>query len=619
MTTEQTNRNQRMAAHATLRTLLAGATLLASGCRVGIFDNDDPKWRVPEAELRRIDAIDPVAMSETPPVTLEEATKKRLADAVPPPMPAEAVEISLAEVRAAVLANNLDLRTSLVAPAIARQNLSAEEAKFDNIFFASYNRDTNSVFADLAQGRPADSESWDVGLRVPLATGGNISLSSPVTRGASGLSFGGDDAEWLAAMRFSMSQPLLRGAGVDANTHSIRVAAWQGQITDSRTKLEAIRILSNADKAYWNLYSAYRELGVRREQYTVAVEQLERARRRVQAGDAPEIEVVRAESGIGRTLEQIIVADANLRVRQRALKRLMNRSDLPVSSDTPLKPATEANPVGLKLDGAELASQAVVNRMELLELELQLAIDQSEIGFRRNAALPLFLLDYGYDLQGTGGEVADAYGDLGDADSFNVGLRAEIPIGNEVAESRLNAAILQRVQRLATREARRQAIRTEVFDALDAITQTWQRILAARLEALLAARTLVAEQRQFEVGLRTSVDVLDASARLADAQSREVFALAAYQNALVDIAFATGTSLGSARIRWEPFGLDELPELERLPDAKEPASRGGFTADAPTAAVPEAVSPTPEPAAPAPTPMSGVEAGAGSAPGTGGG
>ena len=213
-------------------------------------------------------------------------------------------------------------------------------------------------------------------------------------------------------------------------------------------------VLANADKAYWNLYSAYRELDVRRAQYEVATKQLERARRRVTQGEAPEIEVIRAESGVGRTLEQIIVADSNLRIRQRALKRLMNRGDLPVSSATPLKPASDPNPMGLTLDGGVLSEQAVANRMEMLELELQLAIDSSEVDFRRNAALPLFVVDYGYNAQGPGTDVGDAYGAIGDADSFNVGLRAEIPLGNEAATSRVQAAILARVQRLATREAR---------------------------------------------------------------------------------------------------------------------------------------------------------------------
>jgi outer membrane protein TolC len=217
----------------------------------------------------------------------------------------------------------------------------------------------------------------------------------------------------------------------------------------------------------------------------------------------------------------------------------------------------------------------------MIELELQLAIDQSEIGFRRNAALPLFVLDYGYNIQGVGSEANESYGDMGNADSFNVGVRAEIPMGNEAAESRVNAAILARVQRLGSREARRQSIRTEVFDALDGLTQNWQRILAARLETILAARTLAGEERQFDVGLRTSTDVLDASASLADAQSREVLALSSYQISLIDLAFATGTSLGAARIRWEPFSLDELPALEALPDAVDSSIKGGFTEEPP--------------------------------------
>jgi outer membrane protein TolC len=541
------------------------ATLPA--CKSGLFEGEGSKWRADDEQLKRIDALDPAAASTAAPVSLEEAAKKTLDEITVAAPPKDPVALTIADVRAAALSNNLELRTALVDPAIARANISAEEAKFEGAFFASARRDDNSVFADLASGQATSSDSFEAGLRLPLATGGEIEISSPVTRGADGISFGAPGEDWLAALSLSMSQPLLRGAGVATNTHSIRVAEWQGQISDARTKLEAIRVLSNADTAYWNLYSAYRELDVRRAQYDVAVKQLERARRRVAQGEGPEIEVIRAESGVGRTLEQIIVADSNLRIRQRALKRLMNREDLPVSSGTPLKPASDPNPMGLTLDGAALAEQAIANRMEMLELELQLAIDASEVDFRKNAALPLFVVDYGYNAQGPGTSAGDAYGAIGDADSFNVGLRAEIPLGNEAATSRVHAAILARVQRLATREARRQAIRTEVFDALDALTQSWQRILAARLETVLAARTLAAEERQFDVGLRTSTDVLDASASLADAQSREVAALASYQIALVDIAFATGTSLGAARIRFEAFSPEELEALERADGA----------------------------------------------------
>ncbi|MEY3022041.1 MAG: hypothetical protein RIS86_1239, partial [Planctomycetota bacterium] len=545
---------------------------------------------------------DPAAASTTPPVPVEEATRERLSDLELPARPGEEVALSIGEVRATVLERNLDLRVRLIDPAIAAEAVAGEEAKFNSVFFAGYNRDNNGIVADLAQGRPAESESANLGVRIPLATGGDISLSTEVNRSPTGVSFGDPGDDWLAGLRFSMSQPLLRGAGVNANTHSIRVANWQGQIADARTKLEAIRVLANADKAYWALYVAYRELEIRRNQHEIAVELLERAQRRIEQGTTAPVEVIRAESGVGRTLESILVADLNLRIRQRALKRLMNREDLPVSSATPLKPATDPSPVGIELDGRRLVEEALVNRMEMLELELQLAIDQSEIGFRRNAALPLFVLDYGYNIQGAGGEVNEAYGSLGGADSFNVGMRAEIPLGNEVLESRLNQAILQRVQRLGTREARRQAIQTEVYDALDALGQSWQRILAARLETVLAGRTLEAEQRQFEAGRRTATEVLDASTRLADAQVREVNALASYQTALVDIAFATGTSLGAQRIRWEPFSMDELPVLEQLPGAVPAERPGGFRIEdaggaggAGSDAAPGAPGPAPDP------------------------
>ena len=52
--------------------------------------------------------------------------------------------------------------------------------------------------------------------------------------------------------------------------------------------------------------------------------------------------------------------------------------------------------------------------------------------------------------------------------------------------------------------------------------------------------------------------MLDAQIRFANAQSGEIVALADYQISLVDVAYATGTLLGSAKIRWEPI----IPETD---------------------------------------------------------
>ena len=93
----------------------------------------------------------------------------------------------------------------------------------------------------------------------------------------------------------------------------------------------------------------------------------------------------------------------------------------------------------------------------------------------------------------------------------------------------------------------------EVLNAIDQAEANWQRILAARQNSILNGRLYEAERRQFELGMRTSTEVLDAQANFANAQSAEINALAEYQIALVDLAYATGTILGSARIQWEPI------------------------------------------------------------------
>jgi len=196
----------------------------------------------------------------------------------------------------------------------------------------------------------------------------------------------------------------------------------------------------------------------------------------------------------------------------------------------------------------------------LLELELQLAQDLSTIDFAENQKLPLFSLDYIYRWHGTGSDFGESVtrGGSSSGDGWRLGLNVEVPLGNEAAKARVHRAILIRLQRLATTDQRRLAILQEVYDAVDVLNQEWQRILAARQAVILAARTLEGERRQFEVGIRTSTDVLDAAARLADAQSSEVRALTDYELARVDIAFGTGTLLGFDRVHWEPTDSEEV-------------------------------------------------------------
>jgi len=264
--------------------------------------------------------------------------------------------------------------------------------------------------------------------------------------------------------------------------------------------------------------------------------------------------VIRAESGVAERLEAIIVGENDVRQRQRELKRALNRADVPLDSTTILIPATDPNPVQYRLDGAKLADSAMAGRMELLEDELEIAKAISELDVARNGVLPLLNLDYTYNVNGLGSSYGRAFNQLEDKnfEDHAIGVSAELPLGNMAAKAALGRATYNRLRLAYTKDGRVKLIRQEVLDAVDAIETNWQRIMAAQRRTILSARTVEGELRQFEQGQRTSTEVLEAQANLADAQLADVQAIADYEIAQVDLAVATGTLMGAAKIRWEP-------------------------------------------------------------------
>ena len=554
------------------RVAAAVACVVLAGCQNELFSDSLTPHTASQERLREVGTFDPVKESAVPARTLAEASKDLAADRLPGQKPPPMREMTLADCRALALERNLDLRVQLFSPSLAEAALGVEMAKFETSIFANYNRNDQNLVSSVLGGDGLARDNMGLGITAPLATGGTVNLSGQsilAQQDLTGLVPATQDNQ--SGLQFSIAQPLLRGAGVEANTASIRVAKLNSQIADSRTKLEAIRVLANVDRAYWNLYAATRELEVRQQQYELAIVQLELARRLVKAGQTAEVEVIRAESGVGSTLEAIIVADNAVRLRQRDLKRIMNDPELPLDGTTYVATKTLPSPVSLKFDPETMSAKAVENRMEMLELELQLSIDANNIDLARNQALPLFTVDYTYQYFGYGSTYSQSWSSIGDADQYSLTAGARIPLGNEAAKNRVQSAILTRLQRLATRDLRRLAIRQEVLNAMDNLENAWRRILAARLETALAGRTYEAEKRQFDVGLRTSIDVLDAAARLGDAQSREVRALATWQISLVDLAFATGTQLGQARIDWS-----EMLPIPTARDAVQGMGAWGF-------------------------------------------
>jgi outer membrane protein len=537
-------------------TALALSGVLLAGCANPLLPHErDYADRLAPARVRDIEPMDIQRFARpAPPVASPGDARQDLAAAAQARFAAlESVEFTIEDVRAAALEHNLNLRISLISPTIAAEGVRIEEARFEPAFTTrALWQETQPAVPEGFAGRRQERLLVEPGVRVPLRTGGFASVSLPISR--TGGDVGVPDPAWDTDLAFSISHPLLRDAGRDVAATGIRIAGYNVQISEAQAKLEIVQQLSLVERVYWRLYQARRELEVRQQQYDLAEAQLQRAERLVNAGNAAEIEVIRAQAGVGERLEAIIVAQNLVLAQQRELKRVMNLPGLELDGRTMLLPGSHPRPVEYLLDPAALNAEAIARRMELLEIELRLLVDATNIRFLQNQALPRLDFDATYRVHGLDDDLGGSLRTLGRRrfDSWSAGANLEVPLGNEGPRARLRQGLLTRVQRIATREARELLVRQEVNDAVDRLDAGWQRILAARQASILAARALSAEQRQFDVGFSTSTFVLDAATRLAEAQLSEIRALVDYQLAQVELAQAAGQLLTESRIVWQP-------------------------------------------------------------------
>ena len=336
----------------------------------------------------------------------------------PKAKPESTQQLSIAQARTLALENNLDLKIAQVDPKLAATAVSQEQAKFDDLIFARAKYSRKQLPPDITEidtliptdpTSPSkgttvlrvDSEQLkqfldiDAGISIPLRTGGKITLSVPFDE-KSVAKKGFEQGQYAAALRFSISQPLLRGGGIDNNVAGIRIAQYEQQAVDVKTRLQSIRVLAAVERAYWGVYVAWGELDVRLQQYENAADNLAMVKKRVAAGLTAAVELNRAEIGVAERMEGLIVTETTLKIRERQLKLFLNDPMLTLDSSTLLVPDSTPTLVEFKFDREQLAQRALAGRLELLELELKLAADLTKIDYLRNQTLPMFMLDYSY-------------------------------------------------------------------------------------------------------------------------------------------------------------------------------------------------------------------------------
>ncbi|MGA8270361.1 MAG: TolC family protein [Candidatus Sulfotelmatobacter sp.] len=366
--------------------------------------------------------------------------------------------------------------------------------------------------------------------------------------------------------RISFQQQLLAGFGFGPNLRYLRIANNNRKISDIAFKDQVITTVTQIENIYWDLVNAYQQAQVSEQSLAFAEKSFDTAKKQLQLESIPAMDVMRAEAEVSRRDQDLTVARTTLQLQELLIKNaLTKRLDDPVLEAMPVVPVDHLESTETPVAQAvqDLIAQALRDRTELAESDVDLANRQISNKAARNALLPSLSLVGFYGGSGLAGFPNPAYnpgsknpstvpGDFSGAleNSFNntapdyyIGLNLNIPIRNRVAKSDQYRSELEYRQAELRREQLKKQIRIEVRNAQYTLEQTAARVEAARKGRDLAQRTFEIMQKEQDLGAGSTYQTMTAQRDLAVGELDLVTAMTVYEKAKVELDRATGSTL----------------------------------------------------------------------------
>ena len=122
-------------------------------------------------------------------------------------------------------------------------------------------------------------------------------------------------------------------------------------------------------------------------------------------------------------------------------------------------------------------------------------------------------------------------------------LSLTLPLRNREAKSQIGTALVSRTHDLYADGQTRDQITREVHNAIHQLEEARNALTAGTVSFDLAQRSLASEQRKFELGAETNFFVLDAQAKLAQAELTLLETEVNYRIAVAAVAHSTGNLL----------------------------------------------------------------------------
>ena len=460
------------------------------------------------------------------------------------------LELSLDECIDHALRENLDLKVYHLGLRSYELSTVQAESYFDPSISLRMIRDesvTPNYFEYFkVKSIERNISNFNFALGQNLSTGANLGAGVYNTLSESNIE---TEKNYTSYLGFNINQPLLRGFGKKVNRANIYLARINTQSAANDLENNAINLIYEVQKAYWNFVYARETLTVREISLAQADSLLAYNKKSFEVGILAESGVLEARSALVSRQQEVLDQKNQISAGEDVLRRLLNITS-EEEWNLKLIPTDEPVILPVYIDEEAVLEEALKLRPDYKNAQKAMEQNEIHLALAKNSRLPSLDLNARYNIHGSGTTLSKDIRGLGDTDTYGwqLGLLLSYPLKNRNAKADYEKKQIDIKQALLILEDFKSQIMSEIRTSIRNVNINREKIDVARLSVEVNELRLKNEEERFRNQLSTSYYVLQFQSDLSNARNIYNKALMDYTLAVAEFQKAKGTLLKDLNI-----------------------------------------------------------------------
>jgi len=401
-----------------------------------------------------------------------------------------------------------------------------------------------------------------------FSTGTNIQVQMNATRYSTNSGFYFVNPYWNTSLNLAFTQPLMKNRWRFENRAPVIIAQRNLQQSHALFEAQVNDALLRLVRQYWDVVRGRGNLEVFQQSLDAAEASYKRDKRALELGALPPLDIYRSESEVASRRVQVIQSEYTLKQAEDALRFTIGANQDSYFAALDLDLTEKPEPVDeLKvIDVGTALQEALQNRPEVEAARQALKGDDVNVSLAQNHLQPDLSVTGFYQSNGIGGNqyslvtpgLIVSRGGLGTSfnqlfgfnyPGYGATLTLNLPIRNRAAQADLGSALVTRHRDLYSEQQVREQITLDVNNSVHQLEVAKLTLEAGKTALDLAEKTLLADQRKYELGSETIFFLLDSQTRVATARANLLQAQIDYQNAISAVDYATGSLLDAYQVQ----------------------------------------------------------------------